>query len=178
MEQHLEQKTGKSLDTWLKIVQDHGESKHTKIVAFLKEEYGITHGYANFISLKARKSDAVSLELSGEDLLTRQYEGKEDLKPIYDALHKAMTAFGDDVQVIPKKAAVSFKVKRQFGLVQPSTKTRVDLGLRFNNRETGERLGNSGPFGAMCTHRVQLTDASQVDDEVIGWLREAYEEAR
>ncbi len=86
--------------------------------------------------------------------------------------------FGKDVEVAPKKASVSFRVNRQFALVQPSTKTRIDLGLKFNDRPVEGRLEASGPFGTMCTHRVQIADTSQVDAELIALIKAAYEEAR
>jgi len=56
-------------------------------------------------------------------------------------------------------------------------KTRLDLGLKFDDKPHGERLETSGPFGAMCTHRVRLTEADQIDDELLAWPREAFEEA-
>jgi hypothetical protein len=61
--------------------------------------------------------------------------------------------------------------------VQPSTKTRIDLGLKFNNKPHVGRLETSGPFGAMCTHRVQLTELKQLDKQVLDWIKEAYDEA-
>lgn len=60
---------------------------------------------------------------------------------------------------------------------QPSTKTRVDVGIRLKGREAGERLEASGSFNAMVSHRVRVTAADQVDQELIGWLREAYDAA-
>jgi hypothetical protein len=62
-------------------------------------------------------------------------------------------------------------------LIQPSTKTRIDLGLKFNDKPYAGRLETSGPFGAMFTHRVQITEVSQVDKELINWIKEAYLEA-
>jgi hypothetical protein len=41
-----------------------------------------------------------------------------------------------------------------------------------------ERLETSGPFGTMCTHRVQLTELEHVDNELIKWIKEAYEQAK
>jgi hypothetical protein len=41
----------------------------------------------------------------------------------------------------------------------------------------GERLETSGPFGAMCTHRVRLRAVEEIDDELVAWLREACEQA-
>lgn len=175
MEQNLKEKTGKDLGEWKKVLAAKKFTKHGEIMTFLKKDQGITHGFANFISLKFRGTDAGSMD--DASLVEAQYKGKEHLKPIYDAIQAFATKLGDDVEVAPKKAAVSFRRKRQFALVQPSTKKRVDLGLKFNDRAHAGRLETSGPFGAMCTHRVQLTDVSDVDDEVLGWVREAFEEA-
>lgn len=62
-------------------------------------------------------------------------------------------------------------------MIKPATKTRIDLGLKLRSKPIGERLGSSGPFGTMCTHRVQITSTTEVDDELVNWLKEAYEEA-
>ena len=88
-----------------------------------------------------------------------------------------MAAFGDDVELAPKKTYVSLRRKKQFGLVQPSTATRVDVGLNLEGRATSERLEASGSFNAMVTHRVRLSSAADVDASLLGWLREAYDAA-
>jgi len=176
MIQNIEKKYGKSLDEWIKIVKKEKLEKHGEILNFLKENHGFTHGYANLISMKARKTDAGSTE-SSDHLVIEQYQGKENLKPIYDKIIKEISKFGNDIEIAPKKAAVSLRRKRQFALVQPSTKTRVDLGLKLKDKPVGERLGNSGPFGTMCTHRVKIENPSEIDKEVISWLKEAYEKA-
>ena len=112
------------------------------------------------------------------DLIANQYaKGKEHLKPIYEKLRKLISAFGKDVEFAPKKANVSVRRKKQFALIQPSTKTRMDLGLKIKGKEQTDRLLGSGSFGSMCTHRVQLFEVDDVDEEVIGWLKEAYEGA-
>lgn len=175
MEQNLKEKTGKDLQEWKALLAPKGLARHGEILAYLKAEHGLTHGYANLISLKFREADAASH--SDEDLLAGQYQGKENLRAIYQKLHDAILTLGNDIEVAPKKAAVSFRRKRQFALVQPSTRSRIDLGLKFNNRPHGGRLETSGPFGSMCTHRVQLTDISQIDDQLLDWLNAAYQEA-
>lgn len=176
MEQGLLEKTGKTLDEWVAIVKAKNFTKHGEYLTYLKTEHGMTHGYANFVAHKARQSDAASFD--AEDLVALQYsKGKEHLRPIHDRLIEVVSGFGDDVEVVPKKSSVSIRRKKQFALVQPSTKTRIDLGIKLRNTPVGERLENSGPFGTMCTHRVRLTEVSEVDDEVVDWLRLAYEEA-
>jgi hypothetical protein len=172
---NLKKNTGKSLDQWVAIARKSKLEKHGEIVKYLKSEHELTQGYANLVSMAARESAAVFS--GGEDLVGAQYKGKEDLRPIYEKISAFAQGLGKDVEVAPKKTSVSLRRKRQFALVQPSTKTRVDLGLKFNDKGHSGRLETSGPFGAMCTHRVQLTDAKQVDKEVLNWIKEAYEEA-
>ena len=176
MEKGLLEKTGKPLAHWIKLVRKEKFEKHGQIMKFLKSDHGFTHGFANFVAHKARESDAVSHD--PDEIVNNQYsKGKEHFKPIYDKLKTEISKFGNDIEFIPKKASVSVKRKYQFVLIQPSTKTRMDLGLKLKGKDTGDRLEGSGPFGAMCTHRVQVTDISDVDAELLGWIKEAYEKA-
>ena len=176
MEESLLAKTGKSLDYWINVLKQQPLEKHGQMVAYLKTQHSFTHGFANFVALKAREADAGSSDAS--DLISAQYAKKPDLKPVYDLLNKKIMALGKDVEGAPKKANVSYRVKRQFALVQPSTKTRIDLGLKFNDRSVAGRLEASGPFGTMCTHRVQITSKAQVDKELIDLIKAAYIEAK
>ena len=173
MEKGLLEKTGKPLEHWITVVRKTGLEKHKAIMDHLKAEHGFTHGFANFVAHKSKGSDAASQD--DEDLMANQYKGKEELKPITDLLVAEIEKFGTDVTKTPKKDSLSLIRKRQFALIKPTTKTRIDLGLKLKGKPTTDRLGDSGPFGAMCTHRVQLTEISQVDQELIGWLQEAYE---
>ena len=175
MEKGLLEKTGKTLDYGIDIVKKSKIEKHKAIIDFLKSEHGFTYGYANFVSLKARKSDASSFD--DKDLVTNQYKGKEGLIPIYERLLKEVMSFGDDVVITPKKSSVSLVRKKQFVLIKPATKTRIDLGLKLKGKEISERLENSGPFGSMCTHRVRVNTIDDIDSQLLTWLKEAYEKA-
>jgi len=175
MEQNLKEKTGRNLDEWKAHLNGRGFEKHGEFMAYLKNDCGVSHGYANFIAHKARESDASSN--SPDDLIEEQYQGKESLRPIFEKLKAMILGLADDIEMAPKKTSISFRCKRQFALVKPSTKTRIDLGLKFNDRQTSGRLESSGPFGTMCSHRVQLTSVDQVDNQLKGWLRDAHSEA-
>ena len=89
----------------------------------------------------------------------------------------APAAFGKDVEVSPKKAYVSLRRAKQFGIVQPSTKARLDVGLNLKGVAPAGRLEASGSFNSMVTHRVRVASAKDVDAELIGWLKEAYQSA-
>ena len=175
MEKGILEKTGKPLEHWIQVIHTSGIDKHKAIINYLKSEHDFTYGYANFVALKAKKSDAASHDAN--DLLTNQYQGKESLKPIYDKLVSAILKFGADITLTPKKDSVSLIRKRQFALIKPATKSRIDLGLKLKDKPTGERLEGSGPFGTMCTHRVRIENVEDVDEELIGWLKEAYEKS-
>ncbi len=175
MEKGLLENTGKTLEQWVSIIDQSKRQKYKEIMELLKSEHGLSYGFANFIALKYNKSDAGSF--AEEELIAAQYKGKEALFPIYEKLIEEIGKLGEDITFTPKKDSVSIIRKKQFTLIKPATKTRIDLGLKFKNKETGGRLENSGPFGAMCTHRVQLNTISDVDKEVMAWIAEAYEGA-
>ena len=175
MIENLEKNTGKSLDEWVAIARASGLEKHGEIVKFLKTEHGFTHGFANLVAAYTRET-AATLQ-SDDDLVAKQYDGKESLRPIYDALIAAINQFGDDVQIAPKNSYVSLRRNKQFGLIQPSTKTRVDVGINLEGDVIGGRLEKSGSFNSMVSHRVRITSLDEVNDTLIGWLRQAYEQA-
>lgn len=169
---NMPEKTGKSLEQWKAVLKAQGFEKHGQAVNFLKKEHQVTHGYANtIVTLSKDQSD------TPVDLVSIQYKGKEDLIPVYQKLLDAVKEFGDDITVTPKKASVSVIRKRQFALIKPATKTRIDLGLKLKDIPTTDRLENSGPFGTMCTHRVRLSEASEIDSELIDWLKLAYDKS-
>jgi predicted transport protein len=122
------------------------------------------------------EKNGAAIEAGGGELVDRQYAGKEALRPIYDRLYAALAALGEDVEPGPRGTYVSFGRPKQFALVQPSTKTRVDLGLRLPSMPVGDRLADAGSFGSgNITHKVALTSVDEVDAELEGWLRAAYD---
>lgn len=169
---NMPEKTGKSLEQWKTLLKTKSFNKHSEAVNFLKKEHQVTHGFANTIVTLSKEENNTP-----EDLVTTQYKGKEALFPIYEQLLTVVNKFGEDVVITPKKASVSIIRKKQFALIKPATKTRIDLGLKLKDVPTTERLENSGPFGTMCTHRVRISSADEVDSELINWLQEAYQKA-
>ena len=72
---------------------------------------------------------------------------------------------------------MSLRRSKQFGLVQASTATRIDVGLCLKDVPATERLERAGSFNAMVSHRVRIESVKAVDAELKAWLREAYERA-
>lgn len=169
---NMPEKTGKSLEEWIKLLKSMSFAKHSEAVNYLKNEHHVTHGFANtIVSLSKEDSSTV------DDLVSEQYKGKEVLIPLYEALITYVKTLGRDVTITPKKGSVSIIRKRQFILIKPATKTRIDLGFKLKDTPITERLQNSGPFGTMCTHRVQICNLNEIDSELKGWIAKAYEKS-
>lgn len=106
--ENLRATTGRTLEDWAPILTATGLDRHAALVAQLKAEHGLTHGRANMIVLKARGSDAGSMD--AEALTEAMFAGdKARLRPIYDQVLAACAGFGPDVEPQPKKAYVSLR---------------------------------------------------------------------
>ena len=172
MKAGIAEKTGKPLEHWVKLVKASGIEKFGELVKMLKGDHGITHGYANFVCQAAKGR----LDADEGDMLEGQYVGKESLRPVYDALAAHAQTLGKDVEIAPKKTSVAFRRSRNFAVVTPATKSRVDLGLNLKGTPGTDRLLEEKP-GSMCTHKVRLTSPDDIDAELKAWLAKAYQKA-
>lgn len=172
---NMKEKTGKTLDAWVKIARRSKLAKHGEIVKHLKTEHELSHGYANLVAHTLLNSSAA--DAAPDDLVAAQYAGKKaGLRPIYDKLVAAVGKFGN-VEIAPKKSYVSLRAAKQFALIQPSTATRVDVGINLKGADPTDRLEASGSFNSMVSHRVRVTSVQEVDKELIAWLRQAHKAA-
>jgi len=176
MIENLHLNTGKTLEQWTHIVKKENFAKHGEVIKFLKENYGLTHGFANLIAHKANGSDADSAE-NKNDLIELQYKGKEHFRPLYDKLLHEIQLFGGDFEIAPKNAYVSLRRKKQFAILQPATKTRFEVGIILKGQEPKGKLEVINTPNAMCSHRINLAELKDIDKEVITWLRAAYDNA-
>ena len=124
--------TGMSLADFVTAVAPRGTLAHGQIVAFLKSEYGLTHGNANLIAHKVRELLAGGPP-PADALLEAQYQGgKASLRPIYQHLIDIATGLGPDVAVVIQKTGVSLRRRRQFAVVQAPSAQRIQLGLNLS----------------------------------------------
>lgn len=115
---------------------------------------------------------------TGAEAIDAQYAGdKAELRPIFEAIDAAVFDFGDDVERQVRKAYVAYARGKQFAAVQPSTRTRVDVGLKLPDAPASDRLvaapGKVG--GGSMTHKVSLYGVDDVNNDLVAWLRQAYE---
>ena len=72
------------------------------------------------------------------------------------------------------RRVLSLHRRKQFAMVQPSTTSRIDLGLILPATPATGRLEPAAKFNPLFTHRVRITAATDLDDELRGWIATAY----
>jgi len=170
---NIETATGHSIDEWVSRIHATGLSRHGQIVAWLKTEHGLTHGAANRLALTALAADAPS---PSADPVAELYGGRSaDLRAIHERLWSEVERLGA-VDVAPKKGYLSLRRRTQFGMIRPAAK-HVDLGLVLPGEPVTDRLESAATFNALFTHRVRIRSVGDVDDELVGWLRRAWDRA-
>lgn len=178
---NIEKRTGKTLAQLAKVVTGSGLTRHGELVAMLKADLGMGHGDANTLVHHVLKSDGASAAAaagsSPDQVIDEIYVGpKAALRPVHDALMAAIATFGP-FEIAPKKGYISLRGKKQFAMIGPATNSRVEVGLNMKDATGTARLEAQKP-GGMCQFKVKLTTAAEVDSELIGWIRQAYDAAR
>ena len=175
---NIEAKTGQTLAQLRTLLAGSGLAKHGELRSFAMEKLGLGYGDANTLVHLALASDGQSAAAgkSDADVLAEIYADKKaPLRPIHDALMAAIAKFGE-CEVAPKKGYVSLRRKKQFAMIGPGSATRVDVGLNMKGVAATDRLLAEKP-GGMCQYKVKLASPSEVDAELVGWIRQAYDAA-
>jgi hypothetical protein len=175
---NIQKRSGKSLKELSAIIASSGLVKHGEIRDMLKKKLGLGHGDANALVHVVLKSGGQSVAaeqgLSPEEVLDGLYTGpKAALRPIHDRLMLQIDKFGS-FEIAPKKTYVSLRRRRQFAMIGPATNTRVEVGLNMKGVKGTARLVELPP-GGMCNYKVKLTSPAEVDAELVGWVRRAFE---
>jgi len=174
---NIQAKTGKSLDQLYAIIAKSGLSKYGEIRDMLKAKLGLGHGDANtVVHFYFKANETAGAEGVKTDVLAEIYAGaKAELRPIHDRLMADIEKFGP-FEIAPKKGYVSLRRKKQFAMIGPATKTRVEGGLNMKGVPGTDRLIEQ-KSGGMCQYKVNVTAPQEVDQELIAWIRTAYDNA-
>lgn len=166
---NIEKRTGRSISELSALVRASGLTKFGEMREFAKTSLGMSHGDANAL---VKAMDSTPAPAAPDEI----YVGaKAHMKPIHELLLAEIGKFGP-FEVAPKKGYVSLRRKKQFAMIGPATNTRFEVGLNLKGVAGGGRLEEMPPKG-MCSHKVKLTGAAEVDGELLGWIREAFEQA-
>ena len=175
---NIEKKAGKSLDELSALAAATGLTKHSELRDHFRNAFGLGHGDANALVHFVLQSDGQRASEGKEDaeVVDELYAGKKaHLRPIHDALWAKISQLGE-FETLPKKNYLSLRRQKQFAMLGPATATRVEVGLNVKNLAEDARLIEQ-PKGSMCNYVVRLTDPSEVDADLWGWIEAAYNSA-
>src|SRR5215472_297672 len=168
--------TGEDVAAWNQRVADAGLGDEAALRAWLADR-GVT-GYAQALLVWERFGYPDFLTADADELIGGQYADRPHLRPVLEALLRAAPALGP-LTVQARKSCVSLvSPRRTFAAIQPTTKSRVDLGLRLDGVEPAGRLQAAKNIGSGSINvRIALTGPGDLDDEALGWLRRAYDQS-
>jgi hypothetical protein len=171
----LEERTGEGVEAWNRRIQQERFEDEQSLRAWLTRQ-GVT-GYAQSLLVMERFGYPDFFLASADELIEGQYADRPQLRPIFEAIISAAAGLGE-VVIQTRKGYVSLVTpRRTFARVQPSTKNRVDLGLRLEGQAPVGRLQASKMQETMQL-QIGLSAPEEVDSEVLDWLQKAYEQNR
>src|SRR5512140_1021800 len=171
---NIQAKTQKTLDEIRAVIAQSGLQKHGEIRAMLMERFGLGYGDANSLAHYALQSDGQSAAqaagASTDEVLAGIYTGaKAPLLSLHERVIAVIQPLGT-FEIVPKKGYVSLRRKRQFAMLGPASKGRIELGLNIKGLDGSERL-LAQPPGGMCPFKVYLSAPEEVDAELSGWIQ-------
>ena len=179
----LKEKTGCSLDEWLKLIEREGPDTEAERRAWLKAKHKLGINSATWLAERSlgKGGDEDSPEAylkAAERYVAEMFAGKKaGLTPVYDALLKLGLGLAKDVKACPCKTIVPLYRNHVFAQIKPTTNTRIDLGFALRDAKASGRLIDTGGFAKKdrITHRIPIAAVEEIDHEVEHWLRVAYD---
>ena len=180
----LKQKTGRTLEEWLRLIKKEGPPTEKERRDWLKSKQGMGTNSAWWLAERSvgkgeEAGDPDSYLKAAERYVEEMFAGKkEHLRPIYDALLKLGLSMGKDAKACPCQTIVPLYRNHVFAQIKPTTQTRIDFGLALGDtKKTPKRLISTGGFEKKdrITHRFEITSLKDIDDEVKRWLKIAYD---
>ena len=179
----LKQKTGRTLDEWMKFLKKNGPRDEKERRAWLKTEHGLGTNTAWWL---AERAEGKGEEVGDPDAYLKAAEGyvenmfagsKAGLKPIYDALLKLGLSIGKEAKACPCQTIVPLYRNHVFAQIKPTTRTRIDMGFALGDMKPKGRLIDTGGFAKKdrITHRIEITSLDDIKDDVKHWLQVAYD---
>jgi hypothetical protein len=179
----LKQRTGRSLDEWMRYLKKNGPKDEKERRVWLKEEHGLGTNTAWWL---AERIEGKGTEVGDPDEYLKAAEGyvekmftggKAGMKPIYDALLKLGLGIGKEAKACPCQTIVPLYRNHVFAQIKPTTRTRIDFGFALGDTKAKGRLIDTGGFAKKdrITHRIEITSLDDIDDEVKHWLKVAYD---
>ena len=112
------------------------------------------------------------------------FNQKPEAIPLYEAFEARLLAELEGVVIQPQKSQITLKNRRVFGAVSflPARKAKdrpnpyITVTLGLNRRLDSLRVDKaSEPYPGRWTHHLVIGATDEIDDELMAWVREAYD---
>ena len=110
------------------------------------------------------------------------FSGSSTGAAIFEAVHSVVTTFGE-IEVSVSKSQIAFRRRRAFAFVwRPGQYVESEvpavLSIALPRNLRSERFKETAhPSPGIWMHHLEVQSASEVDEEVRGWLRAAFDAA-
>ena len=180
----LKQKTGRTLDEWSAHIRKDGPKDLAARREWLKTKYKIGTNTAWWLAERADgqptwdETPEAYLAVAPTYVDEMFAGGKAHLRPLADALMRLALEVCPEVKFCPCKTIIPFYREHVIAEIKPATKTRIDFGLALGpDVKFTARLKDTGGLAKKnrITHKIEIAKPEDIDVEVEGWLKAAYE---
>lgn len=180
---NIQTKTGKTIVELHDVLTTSGFDKVGQYRTLLMERFKLGYGDANMVTLfygkplpqLDNKSSTVHEAELGDPLASIYTGAKAKLRPLHTGVLEMIGTFGP-FEEAPKKSYISLRRKKQFAMVGPATRDLIEIGLNAKALAPSSRLKLMPP-GGMCQYTVRIGSPTDLDQELQGWVRIAYDMA-
>ncbi len=173
----IKKKTGKGPDDFRELAEKRGllrdDVKASEVVAWLKINFSLGHGHAMAIYGTLRST--TEPKRTTKERVDAHFTGqRSQWSAAFERISALTMRFGEDATTKVGDSYISFlRDGRKFAIVKVGV-AHLDLGIKLKGVRSGPRLQDAGDWNRMVTHRVRLTSVAEIDRELAGWLRMAY----
>jgi Domain of unknown function (DUF5655)/Domain of unknown function (DUF4287) len=172
----LEPRTGRTFAQWVELATGLGISGHRALTEALKADHDLNHNEAQWVAWGVVDPGRVTAYDRPADLVADLYSGKRAaLRPLYEALMVAGEAIDPDVSHMVCKTYTSLSRRVQFAVFVPRNQTSIDVELALPAQEAGGRAQAFKSTNPRFGIRIRLAAGDPVDNDVLSWLRRAWE---
>jgi len=170
----LEKRSGRNLSAWLETIDSFPSKKRNEVIAWLKSGHGFGHMDASLLG-GIHRNGGKPVYASTDVLLDNQFAKAEVMRPFYEAFVVFIGENFPAATILPKKTYVSVLENREFAAINIKPK-ELRIGLDLGDRPFDEKIEKARLTGPMprISHMVVLTDAGQLDADLVDALKQSH----
>jgi hypothetical protein len=168
------ERTGKTLDQWMDILDLSGLSKKEYIIDWLKEKHILNHIQASLLA-GLYLNEGKPVYMDRDRLLEDQFRYCKTTRPLFDSIAEKIFNQFYDAKLIPKKNYLSFAGIREFAAIDVklnAVRLGMDLGkMRFTNELKPSKIQDAN---SRISHMTIISARKQFDQAINQYLCLSY----